>query len=746
MATNRAAMRRAMLAACGALVLAGTEASAAAAADACPNAEVRQQQGATRLPECRAYEQVSPQQKNGNAAFMGYAPRATGGAFAYLSPGAFSDALSSVGVNYKAERTAGGWVTTALNPPLVGDRNPNLIDGPLIMTLSDDFSRALLQTQFPVEAGEQGTRGGDLYLREPSGAFTWTTGGTTVPAELEENANYAGASGDLRRIVFATERALTPEVTSPATERQLYEWVDGEVKLVSKDANGAPLPGGAWAGSVVFPQSSTPFSRSPEAVSDDGRTIFLTSPPATTTGRVYARVYGEPLVDVGLSQKNPPDPEPLRNTIYRDATPDGAKVLFSSPDALTDGTILSTNLTEGNLYIYDVASGELTNAAPYRNPSAPADEQALGPRFVDALGIADDGSRVYFRSKARLLEGLPVAGGSERHVYRYDVAEDRVTFIGTVGSSEGDRNDDSGVSPNGRYAVLETTRAIDGGTGAGVMNLYLHDAVAGTTTCVTCPSGLAEFNPNGIEYRSANEPFNKVTDDGHVFFSSANGLVPEDANGVADAYMWHAGELHLLSSGIDPAPSIFVGATPDAREAYFLTNESLVGHDIDNGVADVYVARVGGGFTEPVVAPACQTGCRQPSGQPAAPPIGSANLTGAQPEALPARPSARVSRLSRAARARLARGRPVSVEVRVNRAGTLRLTARARLGKRNRVVARDTERAAKAGTERLRLRLSRAARARLARGKALRLTVDVGFTGVREPERLAFTLRTGGDR
>ena len=121
-------------------------------------------------------------------------------------------------------------------------------------------------------------------------------------------------------------------------------------------------------------------------------------------------------------------------------------------------------------------------------------------------------------------------------------------------------------------------------------------------------------------------------------------------------------------------------------------------------------------------------------------------MTGAEPEALLPRPSVRVTRLTRSEREWLARGRNVQLDVRVNRAGTVRLTATARIAKRTRVIARDSERASRAGTERLRMRLSRAARARLAGGKALHVTVEVRFTGVREPMRLAFTLRPAGDR
>jgi hypothetical protein len=251
---RRAALRRAVLTT-AALAAAGVAPAASAAADACPNAEIRQQQGAGRLPECRAYEQVSPVNKNGNAALAGYAPRPSGGAFAYWSPGAFAGAQSSVGVSYAAERTAGGWVTTALNPPLVGDSNPNLINEVRVIAVSDDFSRALVNTTFPVEAGEQGTTGADLYLREPSGAFSWTTAGTTLPADLNRNTVYAGASGDLRRIVFAAQRALTPEVPSPATALQLYEWVDGDVRTPTLRWLGVRVEPAAaafrWRGVVV---------------------------------------------------------------------------------------------------------------------------------------------------------------------------------------------------------------------------------------------------------------------------------------------------------------------------------------------------------------------------------------------------------------------------------------------------------------------------------------------------------------
>jgi hypothetical protein len=53
----------------------------------------------------------------------------------------------------------------------------------------------------------------------------------------------------------------------------------------------------------------------------------------------------------------------------------------------------------------------------------------------------------------------------------------------------------------------------------------------------------------------------------------------------------------LLSSGRDPEASEFIDASADGSDAFFLTAASLV--PSDPGSADLYDARVGGGFPIP---------------------------------------------------------------------------------------------------------------------------------------------------
>jgi hypothetical protein len=126
---------------------------------------------------------------------------------------------------------------------------------------------------------------------------------------------------------------------------------------------------------------------------------------------------------------------------------------------------------------------------------------------------------------------------------------------------------------------------------------------------------------------------NALSDDGrYVFFSTAEPLLPEDANGKSDAYMFDAesGLARLLSSGHSTSDSYFMDASRDGRDAFFLTRERLVGWDVDTAY-DLYDARVGGGFPEPLRPPPPCSGdaCQGPPGlSPAAGSAGTALFRG----------------------------------------------------------------------------------------------------------------------
>jgi hypothetical protein len=240
-----------------------------------------------------------------------------------------------------------------------------------------------------------------------------------------------------------------------------------------------------------------------------------------------------------------------------------------------------------------------------------------------------------------------------------------------------------------------------------------------------------------------------VSDDGRrAFFTTASKLVPEDTNADIDVYMWQDGSPHLISTGKGNSTSEFTDASANGDTVFFSTIERIVGWDTDS-LRDVYAARVGGGLPEPPeVAPPCVADQCQglPSGPPSLLGPGSNVFMGLGNLAPLPRPAFSVRRLSKAQRAKLAQGRAVKLGVRVNRPGKVALSARAKLGRRSQIVARSSRTARKAGMVNLALKLSKAARGRLARTGTLRVTLSVRFAGVREPRTLGLKLNSGRGR
>jgi hypothetical protein len=117
-----------------------------------------------------------------------------------------------------------------------------------------------------------------------------------------------------------------------------------------------------------------------------------------------------------------------------------------------------------------------------------------------------------------------------------------------------------------------------------------------------------------------------ISDDGtRVFFNSFDALVAEDTNGMQDVYEWEEqgtggcqkadGCISLISSGESPKDSEFIDSSPTGRDVFFTTAGSLLPQD--PGLIDVYDAREGGGFPQPVAPAACEgEACQSPPSPP----------------------------------------------------------------------------------------------------------------------------------
>ena len=177
------------LVACGltAACLIAFPVASAGAAD-CPNAAIRTQQHADRLPECRAYEQVTPLRKAGGEVFIEYlgqpvkynvAAAAAGGAVSYASQSTIADQASGPVVkSYTAYRGDAGWLSTTNDAFARGD-NGRRVD---VLGFSDDLSKAVVAGLGPalVEGASANLR--NFYLRDlASGSYTAITRALSGP-------------------------------------------------------------------------------------------------------------------------------------------------------------------------------------------------------------------------------------------------------------------------------------------------------------------------------------------------------------------------------------------------------------------------------------------------------------------------------------------------------------------------------------------------------------------------------------
>lgn len=727
-----------------------TTGPAVAASDPCPNAAIRAQQGATHLPDCRAYELVTPARKGGAAFITLFAVRPAGDMVGYKSIGAFPGTPSNLASNYLARRSDDGWTATSHNPPTLG-RNAWAYDEWLPAAVSDDFSRLLIDTAYPVDPDDQGapnpssvfSGSADLYRSELDGSFTWIAKGKTLPDLAPDDVIFDWASPSLDRILFDTRRPLTDEIAD-ARYTHIYAYTPEGLELLSIGVDGRPMPAGARLGDgtqragVNGVQFGGAAAR---AVSDNGDTIAFTA--ADGVNQVWVRIglLNPARAVTKLVSRSAIDgrASPTAAT-FISMSRDGGTVLFSSSSQLTaDAT------TNGGIYAFDVATEQVTFLTP-----AIAGNPTSGLRYMDGDRDLD---YVYFISNGQLTADAPTTGPK---LYALHDGAVRLIAAGR-NTSVMPGNRETMVTPDGSRLVFAARIELDPTrNGGGLEQLFLYDAETGAIRCVSCRSdgsptaSVAGFNDIGAGQYGGDVPIGNLSPDGkRVYFTTSDALVPADVNGVADAYVWIDGEHHLLTNGTDPYPSIFAGASADGTDVLIGTYASLVPEDIDDGETDLYNVRVNGGF--PVKAAAgCDTDCQGPLRALDAPSLpGTFTFVGPGDEL--ERPAPRttavfsVAPLGPGKRAAWARRGRVTLRVRVSHAGMVSARVHTRGGKRV-LVAAARKRAGEGGTVRLRLRLSPRARRALRANGSLRLVVTVRYSRVRGAQRAAITLRAPGAR
>jgi hypothetical protein len=596
-----------------------TSRSVSPPAEKCPNESSRIGPSAA-LPECRAYEWVTPGLNGATISPYQGVTQPDGGAILFRTIDAAEDAESSASVeNFAlASRGSSGWSTRTLSPPT--PEQIGIFKQTQMQAVSPDFSQSVVLTTQPL-AGAGSPKGLNLYLQRADDSYVsltntgveWQPPLTIIP----QYSGFAGASKDFSHIFFMPGVKQLPE--DPIEVENTYEWIDGDLRLVGilPGESQTPAPGGARLAGGVLPP-----------VSEDGEeALFLEK--TGDFSPLYLRIGGEETVEVSRTQRTiGPDPDPKGSLTSVGITADGSEVLFRSRSELTNDA--NTGESEGvanhqgaDLYSFDVDTEVLTDLTVDENPA----DAATGADVVRVVAATHDASFIYFVARGDLAPGA-VSGELNFYVEHEGVIEFIAPALGMFGGTEYE-NDASVyiyITPDGRHAAFVSKDSLTGydnenpSTGQPEPEVFKY-TYQGPLQCVSCrpdgtpPTGEASLSSSGFKAMPR-----VLSDDGsRVFFQTNDKLDPRDINGdggcfvttqfnplnvCQDVYEYADGEVHLLSPGED-TPSYLLEATPSGDDVFFATHYELALRG-QGPVAAIYDARVNADVPPALLPPECQ--------------------------------------------------------------------------------------------------------------------------------------------
>lgn len=428
------------------------------------------------LPDCRAYELVTPPYKEGGVvldepgAVSGdgsHVITGAGGAFAGTGNYWLDINRNSSAAAYELTRTSAGWQPSPLAPP--ASEYPY---STLLAVSPEDFETTLWGAESTNVLYHE-----KIYLRTGGGASAFHPVGPGTPEiagkevlggvhlEVSEELGFAGGSRDLTHSVFEIASSgenqlaghggvsdLWPGDTTEPGGRSLYEYVyngayNAEPTLVGVN-NSGPLHGSPAIndGAELISSCGTELGSGQggsayNAVSESGDAVFftaLTCSGGPEANELYARIglastvkISEPSATACAACNTTTG---LANAIFEGASRNGEKAFF-----LTEQELLPGQTGKYNLYQDEI------------DPEQPSGKISLvsggssEPEVQGVVRVSEDGKRVYFVAKG-VLTGQPdrslpsghqvaEAGADNLYVYEPDPAHPgafRTVFVATL--------------------------------------------------------------------------------------------------------------------------------------------------------------------------------------------------------------------------------------------------------------------------------------------------------------------------
>jgi hypothetical protein len=607
------------------------------------------------LPEGRAYEMVSPPYKNGAAVLRALVVAADGEGVAFDSIGAFAGSPSSFGFNrYFARRGDDGWSISALDPPAALSAAGNLKD------FTPNMTESLVEVLFAQNSGQGAlaTTTAD-YVHVPGTPDTSEQFALASPllktlSGAPVGVSISGASRDFSDVILWSTGA------GPETELLPADTLVGHTPFYEVARANGPSPVLRLVtvnnkGSVINPSCEVELGGGSaggafNAISADGSEIFFTTEAnLAATGcqenkELFVRINGSKTLEVSKSLLAPetctevpcPGAEGRAGAVFWGASEDGSKVVFTTAAPLvTEDTNASNDLYMASIEGETVK--ELVQVSHAPNPAEVADVQGV-------VSVSADGSHVYF-----VAHGVLAGKNAERHapmsgaenLYVYDSSTRRTAFVGDLSERDFALWNAGGVpreaqsTGDGSYLVFSSYAQMTPDDTDTARDVYRYDAPTGSLVRVSVGEVGHDDNGNNSAFDASIDPTGfkgsvteqyemsdrAISEDGsRIVFTTAEPLSPDAVNGQPDIYIWHEGQIGMISSGFSPEADAEPVITPSGRDVFFKTAQGLVPQDTD-GVRDVYDARIGGGFPPPPAPPAACSAdaCQGPLSSPPAP-------------------------------------------------------------------------------------------------------------------------------
>lgn len=637
----------------------------------CPNQAYRVGPSAN-LARCRAYEMVSPLDKN-NVDILpppnfNVLPNLLdqsaidGESFTFTTSQGFGDAEGAPYVSqYLSSRSGDGWATHGLaSAQGISSNEPGLRLDLEYRAFAPDLCTAVFRNETNISLAPGALPDTEnLYLRHTCGGTANEALGVGSKPSLgvPSRAEVQELSADGRCVVYVYLELFTD---------RLWEVCEGQAPVeIAFLPNGVKSSTGGSAG-TANDGTGIRTATTAGSISSDGSKVYWTA-AAKGEGPLYLRenadkeqsaTSGTTCIEPGMGCTIRVNAKPSH---FWGASADGNRAVY---------------VTEGVLKAFDASQRKSSDIAG---------------GVLGVVGVSPSAQQVAFASTEQLTpeannQGmLPMAG--KPNLYLYDPVSPGATafrFIGTLAdkdvvSTEGaftftpitpePYKHVSRISTNGRslafmsFAELTGYNTVDADSDEPVAEIYSYSEARGLN-CVSCnptgelPSGhhtvlegedLQSYFSAALipPFMTSSHGAHVISADGsRVFFEAFEPLVAADTNGTTDVYQWEApnpsaaggrctadrasystvngGCVTLISSGDSVAPVELLDASPEGRDVFFSTSSSLVSQD--PGLIDIYDAREGGGFPQPATAIPCEGEKCQPQVPPPVQPIPQSTL------------------------------------------------------------------------------------------------------------------------